>query len=168
MSIVLGLQQARAELYDRAMPEGDVLYIDMENGHRRIQRRVDALFPNQKERPNLSRLEFVTEAPALNEGFIDELERWRQSVDRPALVVIDVLQRIKPAGVAARNAYENDYSIMAELQGWATEHGVAVVALHHTRKGGADDPLEALSGSNGLSACAEPIPPGVERRARRP
>jgi len=30
-----------------------------------------------------------------------------------------------------------------------------VLGLHHTRKGGADDPLEALSGSNGLSACAD-------------
>src|SRR5262245_14625035 len=35
------------------------------------------------------------------------------------------------------------------------DHGVAVVGLHHTRNGGADDPLEALSGSNGLSACAD-------------
>jgi hypothetical protein len=30
-----------------------------------------------------------------------------------------------------------------------------VQPAHHTRKGGADDPLEALSGSNGLSACAD-------------
>ena len=30
-----------------------------------------------------------------------------------------------------------------------------MLGLHHTRKGGADDPLEALSGSNGLSACAD-------------
>jgi hypothetical protein len=44
---------------------------------------------------------------------------------------------------------------MSALQRWATEHRIAVLCLHHTRKGGADDPLEALSGSNGLSACAD-------------
>jgi hypothetical protein len=76
-------------------------------------------------------------------------------VDSPRLVVIDVLQRIKPVGNPARNSYENDYSAWAPLQAWAMKNGVAVVGLHHTRKGGADDPLEALSGSNGLSACAD-------------
>ncbi|WP_147401485.1 MULTISPECIES: hypothetical protein [Agrobacterium] len=61
----------------------------------------------------------------------------------------------KPAGIASRNAYENDYSIWAPLQQWATRNGIAVIGLHHTKKGGADDPLEALSGSNGLSAVAD-------------
>jgi hypothetical protein len=135
--------------------QGDVLYIDMENGPRRIQGRINTLFPNEREIPNLSRLEWVTEAPQLDQGFIAELERWRASVPVPTLVVIDVLQRIKPAGSMARNSYENDYSAWAPLQQWATENRVAVLGLHHTKKGGADDPLEALSGSNGLSACAD-------------
>jgi hypothetical protein len=65
------------------------------------------------------------------------------------------LDRVKPAGTLARNAYENDYSAWAPLQRWATHYGIAVLGLHHTKKGGADDPLEALSGSNGLSACAD-------------
>lgn len=134
---------------------GDVLYIDMENGPRRIQSRINTLFPNERDRPDLSRLEWVTEAPQLDQGFIAELERWRASVSKPTLVVIDVLQRIKPAGSMARNSYENDYSAWAPLQQWATQNNVAVLGLHHTKKGGADDPLEALSGSNGLSACAD-------------
>ena len=66
-----------------------------------------------------------------------------------------MLQRVKPPGKGNQNSYESDYSALAGLQRWATERAVAVVALHHTRKGGADDPLEALSGSNGLSACAD-------------
>jgi hypothetical protein len=135
--------------------QGDVLYIDMENGPRRIQGRINTLFPNERDIPDMSRLEWVTEAPQLDQGFIAELERWRTSVPVPTLVVIDVLQRIKPAGSMARNSYENDYSAWAPLQQWATENRVAVLGLHHTKKGGADDPLEALSGSNGLSACAD-------------
>lgn len=135
--------------------QGDVLYIDMENGPRRIQGRINTLFPDERNRPNLSRLEWVTEAPQLDHGFIAELERWRTSVSVPTLAIIDVLQRIKPAGTMTRNAYENDYSTWAPLQQWGTESHVAVLGLHHTKKGGADDPLEALSGSNGLSACAD-------------
>lgn len=134
---------------------GDVLYIDMENGPRRIQRRIQALYPDERVRPDLSHLEWVTDAPSLDNGFVDALDDWRRSVVKPRLVVIDVLQRIKPAGNANRNAYENDYSSWAPLQRWAMEQGIAVVGLHHTKKGGADDPLEALSGSNGLAAVAD-------------
>jgi hypothetical protein len=134
---------------------GDVLYIDMENGQRRIQRRIKVLYPNDQHRPDMSHLEWVTDAPALDKGFIDALEDWRGSVNNPRLVIIDVLQRIKPVGNATRNAYENDYATWSPLQKWATDNGIAVVGLHHTKKGGADDPLEALSGSNGLSACAD-------------
>ncbi|PBC00885.1 AAA family ATPase [Mesorhizobium sp. WSM3860] len=135
--------------------QGDVLYVDLENGPRRIQRRIETLLPDARLRPDLSRLEWVTTAPLLNNGFIDALDHWRLSVVKPRLVVIDVLQRIKPPGNSNQNAYESDYATLSPLQRWATEHGVAVIALHHTKKGGADDPLEALSGSNGMSACAD-------------
>lgn len=134
--------------------QGDVLYLDFENGHRRIRRRLAQMFPDQRN-IDLSRLEWMTDAPSLGDGFVEVLDDWRQSVTNPRLVIIDVLQRIKPAGNAARTSYENDYSAWAPLQRWAMDQGLAVVGLHHTRKGGADDPLEALSGSNGLSACAD-------------
>ncbi|MCM5558083.1 AAA family ATPase [Pleomorphomonas sp. JP5] len=134
---------------------GDVLYIDLENGERRIQRRLKTMFPGDGSTPDLGRLEFTTESPDLGPEFLAACDDWRLSCDRPALIVVDVLQRIKPAGSMARNAYENDYSTISSLQAWATRHGVSVLVLHHTRKGGADDPLEALSGSNGLSACAD-------------
>jgi hypothetical protein len=134
---------------------GDVLYIDLENGPRRIQGRINMLLPGERNRPDMARLGWVNDAPDLNKGFIPALEEWRISVADPRLVVIDVLQRVKPAGKAGQNSYESDYDALSALQRWATEQRVAVLCLHHTRKGGADDPLEALSGSNGLSACAD-------------
>jgi len=134
---------------------GDVLYIDLENGHRRIQGRISMLFPGGRNRPDLSRLGWVNDAPDLNKGFIPALQDWLSSVAEPRLVVVDVLQRIKPAGKLGQTSYESDYDAMSALQRWSMERRVGVLCLHHTRKGGADDPLEALSGSNGLSACAD-------------
>jgi len=134
---------------------GNVLYVDLENGNRRIQGRVDMLYPDRRQLPDLNRLVWAGEAPDLNKGFLDALNQWRRSVPHPRMVVIDVLQRIKPPGKAGQNSYESDYDALSGLQHWATEHRIGVVCLHHTRKGGADDPLEALSGSNGLSACAD-------------
>jgi hypothetical protein len=39
--------------------QGDALYIDCENGPRRIKARINTLFPNERTRPDLSRLEWV-------------------------------------------------------------------------------------------------------------
>jgi hypothetical protein len=133
---------------------GNVLYIDMENGPRRMQGRIKTLYGGATV-PSLSRLRFGWEAPAINAGLIEYLDEWRTSVEDPRLALIDVLQRVKPAGNKHQNAYESDYSIFAPLQSWATRYNIAVVGLHHLKKGGADDPLEAVSGSNGLSACAD-------------
>lgn len=135
--------------------QGNVLYIDLENGPRRIQGRIKTLFPSSPQRPDLSRLVWLNEAPALDKGMLDVLDEWFGNAPLPRLVVIDVLQRVKPTGKARQNAYESDYEALTGLQRWATRRRVAVVCLHHTRKGAADDPLEALSGSNGLSACAD-------------
>jgi hypothetical protein len=90
-----------------------------------------------------------------DKGFLPALDDWYMSVAKPRLVVVDVVQRVKPPGKPGRNSYENDYQTMEGLRRWASDRRLAVVCLHHTRKGGADDPLEALSGSNGLSACAD-------------
>jgi len=58
---------------------GDVLYIDMENGDRRIQRRVETIFPNSANRPDLSRLQWAGDVIALGKGFIGAIEKWRLS-----------------------------------------------------------------------------------------
>jgi RecA-family ATPase len=133
---------------------GEVLYIDLENGYRRIQGRMRALGigPNAEL---LQHIQFMVRAPRLDKGLIEILQRWRASTTNPRLVIIDVFQRVRPEIGRQANLYAADYDALSPLQSWATQHGIAVVLIHHTRKGGADDPLEALSGTNGLSACAD-------------
>jgi len=137
-----------------AAERGDVLYIDLENGRRRVRNRLLKaleLDPDAK----LDFLAYWFSCAKLDGGLIEQLEEWRLSCSNPRLVVIDVLQAIKPAGRANRTAYENDYDIWRPLKKWAEKTGVAVLGLHHTRKQLSEDPLESLSGSNGLSACAD-------------
>jgi len=93
---------------------------------------AQARAPERAQEPVLAREPEL--GPELGPDFIAACEGWRRSVPKPALIVVDVLQRIKPAGRASRNSYENDYSVLADLQQWATEHGVSVLVLHHTRK----------------------------------
>jgi hypothetical protein len=53
--------------------------------------------------------------------------------------------------------YEADYGSLKELQAVASEFGIGIVAVHHTRKSGSDsgDPVEKISGTLGLSGAAD-------------
>lgn len=131
---------------------GSVLYLDLENGEARIQRRL--LEAGDRDEVPVG-LTFGLEAPNLANGLIDELDKWQSETPDLRLVVIDVLQRVKPSGRSPLNAYENDYAIWGPLQTWSQDNKVAVLGLHHTRKAMSLDPLESLSGSNGLPSCAD-------------
>jgi hypothetical protein len=136
--------------------QGAVLFLDLENGPRRAQQRLKDAMPNWETIPD-GQFQIEFEAKALDRGLMADLDAWQLSVQNPRLVIIDVLQRVKPVGKGNQNAYESDYVALTDLQTWATHNGISVVVIHHTRKGGADDPTEALSGSNGLAACADTI-----------
>jgi AAA domain len=49
--------------------QGDALYVDLENGPRRIQRRIGTLFPYEQSRPDLGRLQWATKRPSLAPTF---------------------------------------------------------------------------------------------------
>lgn len=154
LHFALAVAQGEPALGLPAPVKGSVLYVDMENGKRRVRTRLEDLL-GTKTRDAPEELGFWFKAPRLDAGLIDHLEAWRFSMSNPKLVIIDVLQAIKPAGRANRTAYENDYDIWRPLQEWSMKTGIAVLGLHHTRKQFSEDPLEGLSGSNGLSACAD-------------
>jgi hypothetical protein len=64
----------------------------------------------------------------------------------------------RPAGKGAReNPYETDYSAIKGLQQLASEFSIAIVVVHHTRKGTGEgsDPIEKVSGTLGLTGAAD-------------
>jgi hypothetical protein len=62
---------------------------------------------------------------------------------------------VKPERQSRDTNYEGDYRALLDVHRLANERSLAVVALHHTRKMDADDPLDTISGTLGLVGCAD-------------
>ncbi|KXF79482.1 recombinase A [Paramesorhizobium deserti] len=138
--------------------KGDALYLALEDNQRRLQDRLRTLLPPLKSlQPDLLRLELDTEAPKIDAGLIGRLDAWRMQASKPRLVVVDTLAMVRPAKKRTQDSYEADYAALSPLQKWAGEHRVAVVVVTHVRKMEASDPLEMISGTNGLTGAADSI-----------
>ena len=112
-----------------ACEPGDVLYVDLENGERRIRSRLDTFFARGKP-PRLPRLEWLNEAPP-DKDFVAILDDWRRAAQEPRLVVIDASHPLQPSPGAGHDGL--DSAALSELRRWATAHPIAVVCLLRTR-----------------------------------
>jgi len=137
-----------------AVDQGDVFYLALEDGPRRLR---DRLSLRLRDEPPPERLRFATHAPAINEGLTALLDDWHSQVLAPRLVIVDVLAKVKPVSDGRRSAYAEDYAALAPLQQWATEKRAAVVVVHHTRKAKDDDYLASVSGTHGLAGSADAV-----------
>ncbi|WP_246737853.1 MULTISPECIES: AAA family ATPase [Rhizobium] len=137
--------------------EGDVLYLALEDNRRRLKDRLNVVLSPAQVRPNMARLSLKTEAKKLGAGLIEEIEEWRSKAANPKLIVIDTLSMVRPPKKANQDSYAADYDAISPLQKYAGEHRLAVIVVHHVRKAEAEDPLEAVSGTNGLTGAADTI-----------
>jgi hypothetical protein len=138
--------------------QGDVLYLALEDNQRRVQSRLLTLCPTRKLLgQDLGRLTIRTVAPRIDNGLFAELDKWRLSCERPRLVVVDVYMKVRPPRKKGEDAYAADYEAVTPLQRYASEHRLAVVLVTHTRKMEAEDPLEAISGTNGVTGAADAV-----------
>ncbi len=128
---------------------GDVLYLALEDGKRRLQNRLKVLCAGEVPDNLHIRLRF----PKLADGGIERLRLWLQAHSNARAIFIDVLQRVRMPSKGNGHVYQEDYNALAELLPLAEEYGVAIVPVHHANKiQDADDPLDEISGSTGLPA----------------
>jgi predicted transcriptional regulator len=136
---------------ERRCDVGDVLYLALEDNDRRLQSRIRKLMQSQPV--DGQRLCYQTEWPHVDEGCADRIRDWAETVTVPRLVVIDTLQRIRP--IKEKDGYKADYEALKSLQKLASDLGIAVVVVHHTRKQEGGEAVDAISGTLGLAACAD-------------
>jgi hypothetical protein len=132
--------------------EGDVLYLALEDNERRLQSRLKQLLPLGRAP---ERLYIDTTCRRLDQGLVEDLREWLTAMASPRLIIIDVLNRIRPAQKPNEGVYDYDVRSLEGLQGLAAEFSVAIIVVHHTRKAEAEDPFDCLSGSTGLPGTAD-------------
>jgi RecA-family ATPase len=130
----------------------------LEDNRRRVKDRLLTLCPARKlMKISLERLTVRTLAPRIDTGLLAELDKWRLSCANPRLIIIDVFLKVRPPRKKGEDAYAADYEAVTPLQRYASEHRLAIVLVTHTRKMEAEDPLEAISGTNGVTGAADAV-----------
>lgn len=154
-SLCLDVAQGDKALGEFLCNQGSVLSLALEDSPRRFKDRMRRIL-RDRETPECAY--FTTEWPLLPEC-IDSLDKWLRGAGNPKLVAIDTLAKIRPADEKSSNVYERDYAHVAILQKLAAEHQIAIIVVHHERKGKneSDDEFNAISGSAGITGAADTL-----------
>jgi hypothetical protein len=134
--------------------QGNVLYLALEDGERRLQKRLELMLGNSGEIPK--DLEFAFTWKHLDDGGLEDLENWLIDHPNARIIFIDTLKRVRPKD-SSRQVYDNDYDAIAPLGNLARKFGVSIVLIHHTRKLESEDPMDMISGSFGLTGSADGV-----------
>lgn len=131
-----------------------VLYLALEDSPARLKSRTEKILDG---RPAPASVDFCTEAPALDNGLLAELDTYIAANPATGLIIIDTLQRVRGTPKSSKeNGYSTDYRELGALKQFADNHGVALVLVHHLRKMAADgDPFDRISGTNGVFGAAD-------------
>lgn len=127
-----------------------VLYLALEDGPRRLQSRMSML--DVDGGPGLMFLTRLTAPP------VDTVRAYldRHQAERP-LVILDTLGKVRGRD-GGNDQYGRDYSQMSALKDLVDAvPGSSLIVVHHTNKGGREDFLEAVSGTQGLAGAADSI-----------
>lgn len=131
--------------------QGKVLYLALEDTPRRIQDRLNTL-----NTPADIPITFAFEWQQGAQG-AQQLSNWLDDNQGTKLVIIDTLQKIREQTRNNSQVYAADYDAIGQLKAVADRYDIALLIVHHTRKGEADDVLARVSGSFGLIAAADTV-----------
>ena len=129
----------------------DVLYFSFEDDEKRLQQRLFDISDDA-----FSGLTFSNEAVHLGDGFVETLEDYLQKHPDTKLIVVDTLNYIRPEKQNP-NMYKSDYDDMIKLHKLTMKYEIAMLILHHNKKGDEADPLRLISGSMGIAGGSDNV-----------
>ena len=137
-------------LWEYPARQNTVLYLALEDDHRRLQDRLYRMFGTECT----EHLYFATRADPLNGNLITQMRSFISSHQGTGLIIIDTLQKVRECA-DDRYSYASDYDVITKLKDFAEQSGICLLLVHHTRKQQADDKFEMISGTHGLLGAAD-------------
>lgn len=136
--------------------KGRVLYLALEDTLRRLQDRINnGSFGDCND--DLSNLTLITQTARQHVGGTDLINFWLSAHKDARLVIIDTLQMFRKQLSGKGSMYSEDYETVSNIKSIGDNHHVAVLLLHHLKKGMEGDWLSEISGSQGIAGAADTI-----------
>lgn len=137
-------------LWGYEVHQGTVLYLALEDGHERLQKRMYRMFGVE----DVGNLHFAISAKQLGNGLDAQLEKFVREHPDTRLIIIDTLQKVRELSGEAYS-YRDDYQIIGQLKQLADKFQLCMLVVHHTRKSPANDEFDRISGTTGIYGCAD-------------
>lgn len=137
----------------RCLETGKVLFVALEEPAARTRNRLHKVAPSGLW---LEQLNFVYEIQPLMSGGAEQLAELIQR-HRPRVVVIDTFTAFVRAAKKDSDVFRGQYEEINRLRQICADAGICGLLIHHTRKGNADGPIEAVAGTGGITAAADTI-----------
>jgi RecA-family ATPase len=138
--------------------QGPVLYLALEDGERRAKKRLTDQMraAGMTEPPADFDLQYW-EAPRVGNGLEEKLHEWLDAHPGAKLIVIDILEKIRPLRTKGGSVYADDYAAVISLQRLAQERGIAIVIVHHVNKAKAEEFRTTPSGAESLLGAVDTL-----------
>lgn len=155
LALQLAIAVAKGEpIFNHNTLKCDVVYFDLEGSKSRTASRTERMTGD------MPRNVYFTNSTKykLSDGLPSAIRSLHLQMPQIRLFVIDTYSRARgyhKAGGA--NAYDDDVSFLEPIQRMATEEKIAILFVHHDKKGASmvSDSFERLSGTMGISGSAD-------------
>ena len=131
----------------RETTQGVALYLCLEDSYVRVQNRLYELTDEPTDK-----LYFSLLANTIGDGLEEQIRDFKTEHTDLKLVVIDTLQKVRSGD---EQTYASDYREMSALKNLAAELGITILLVHHLRKCKDSDPFKMISGTSGITGCAD-------------
>ena len=135
--------------------QGDVLYLALENNHKRLQDRLSKVLLGCNLGSSTD-IHFATQASKLGSGLSEQITAFLDAHPQTKLIVIDTMQYVRNTGKFT-GTYSGDYADMDALREIIAGRRLTLLLITHTRKNGDADSLNIISGSTGLTGAVDGV-----------